>query len=316
MSAISCFYILMRIRQPHLTETYHIVGQMDQQLRGVDVAYDSLTGTAPRRLLARHFALPLYFHWLNEGWVLEKKNQIAGWLYLLHRTSLTHINDIGVKPTCRRQGLGRTLLRWANRRAYEKEHKLLTLAVTLTNLPALHLYESEQFKPIHYQLWKGASRHLPCRKSVLRLRLLEPSQREIPFNEMSKYSLIADGHLASPLLRDHKNNWYSERGVAWEVWQARKRVAYANLIGETLYLFPVEPHNQILLQEICSALHSQLPRTEALTLDLGSNVADETAKSLLQKKGWQLEVRKQILMVREVKMERNKEHNALTFDEL
>lgn len=291
----------MIIRRPHLTETHDIVGQIDQELRGVDVAYDFLTRTPLRRLLARHFALPLYFHWLNEGWLLEKKNQIAGWLYLLHRTTLTHINDIGVKPTFQRQGLGRTLLRWANTRAYEKEHKLLTLAVTLTNLPALHLYESEQFKPIHYQIWKGASRHLPCSKSPLRLRSLERSQRMIPFNNMSKYSLIADGHLAIPLLSDHKNNWYSERGVAWEVWQARKRVAYANLIGETLYLFPVEPNNKILLQEIWSALHSQLPRTDALTLDLGSNVADETAKSLLQKKGWQVEARKQILMVREVK---------------
>lgn len=346
-------FLPMMIRPPTLAETYRIVGLIDEGLRGVDVAYDSLVRTPSRRWFTRYLHLPFYFHWLNEGWVLEKNEQIVAWLYLLHSFHSTHINDIGVSATFRRKGFGKELLRWAEIRAQQRKKSALTLVVSVANHAAVELYDSFGFERVHYHLWQGRKALLPHAPHTIRPRLLDPPQRAVPFHEWWANSLAADGHPIDALLADQARYSYSTRGKAWELWRAKKSVGYADLIGNRLRLLMVSkdalsslneakrawgqnwhaspnhppaikgvskereaaddegkrPRQKAafwqpsalgtLLQEAWNVLHPMLP-TSTLTLDLGSNMADQAVHTQLTEAGWTMKKQERMLMIKEI----------------
>jgi GNAT superfamily N-acetyltransferase len=289
----------MTIRAPTLPETFEAVRLLDAAMRGVDAAYDALVYPRLRGWLARYIGLPLYFHWLHEGWILELDESIAGWLYLQHLSLSTHVNDIGVAPAHRRQGCGTRLLQWAEARAREKGKIVLTLAVSVANHPAVRLYERNAFRPVHHTLWEGSWESLPITPSPIRPRELDMSQRPAPFTEFWAHSLAADGHPAAPLLADQLTYWYTPRGRAWELWQQQRLVGYADFVGSVLRLFVGSPHNAPLLQAAWSALRPLLPPGR-LTLDLGSAAAHEAARPVLQSVGWTPAHRDRMLMVKPI----------------
>ncbi len=289
----------MTIRAPKLLETSEAVRLLDAAMRGVDAAYDALVYPRLRGWLARYIGLPLYFHWLHEGWILERGDSIAGWLYLQHFSLSTHVNDIGVAPAHRREGWGTRLLQWAEARAREKGKIVLTLAVSVTNAPAVRLYERNAFRPVHHTLWGGSRESLPIVLSNIRPRELDVAQRPAPFTEFWAHSLAADGHPAAPLLADQLTYWYTPRGRAWELWQQQRLVGYADSVGSVLRLFVGAPQNTDLLQAAWSALRPLLPPGR-LTLDLGSAAAHEAARSILLAAGWTSNHRDRMLMVKPV----------------
>lgn len=273
---------------------------MDQSLRGVDSSYDRLVRSPLRGWLARNVSLPLYFHGFNEGWILEVDGTIAGWLYLQHLTQSTHINDIGVAPEYQRQGNGTRLLTWAETRATEKGKGVLTLAVTASNHPAVSLYTRSGFRPLHHALWQGTREMLPVAPSSIRPRELDAAQRPVPFREFWSHALAADGQPTTPLLADQLSHWYTGRGQAWELWRERRLVGYADLVANVLRLFLGTVEGDAPLQAAWSALTPLLP-SGSLRLDLGSNVADEQTRPLLERAGWKQRHRKRMLMVKSVK---------------
>lgn len=287
----------MNIRPPTLTESYRIVQLMDRSLHGVDTAYDHLTRSGWRRALARHMTLPHYFHWLNEGWMLEIKGEIAGWLYLLHHKRSTHVNDLGVAPAYRRQGHGQRLLTWAEQRAKAKGKTMLTLAVTIHNEPAVALYERCGFQALHPQLWIGSREALPPSRLTLPASPLLPAQRALLFREAWARALTSDGHDPLPLLADQVQHWQSGWGKAWEFWQEGQRIGYADFSAGLLRLYPTYPDEPALLAAMGAALAPLLP-PGPLTLDLGSMCADQHAAPLLEAQGWQPTLRERMLMIR------------------
>jgi GNAT superfamily N-acetyltransferase len=289
----------MTIRAPTLPETFEAVRLLDAAMRGVDAAYDALMYPRLRGWLARYIGLPLYFHWLNEGWILERDDSIAGWLYLQHFSHSTHVNDIGVAPAHQREGCGTRLLQWAEARAREKGKMVLTLAVSVTNHPAVRLYERNAFRPVHHTLWEGSRESLPIVPSAVRPRELEVPQRLAPFTEFWGHSLAADGHPTAPLLADQLTYWYTPHGRAWELWQHQRLVGYADSVGSVLRLFVGSPRNAPLLQAAWSALRPLLPLGR-LTLDLGSAAAHEAARPILHAAGWNPTCRDRMLMVKPI----------------
>jgi ribosomal protein S18 acetylase RimI-like enzyme len=202
----------VEIRSPTLAESQRVVSLRNESLRGVDSAYEKLAQNPIRHWLAQHVALPTYFHWLNEGWILVDGGEITGWLYLLHRAKSTHINDLGIAAGQRRRGYGRRLLAWAEQRARDRRKAALTLAVTGTNQPAVALYETAGYLPVHHRRWKGAGNRLPLVKAQMRVRELDLSQRPATFGDMWQRSLKADQHPVAPLIEDQIGNWYASGG--------------------------------------------------------------------------------------------------------
>ena len=78
----------------------------------------------------------------------ERDGRIIGLAGLLHVLDEGAIANIAVAPDCRRQGVGRALLRALLALAGELDLASVTLEVRESNLPAQALYLGEGFKPL------------------------------------------------------------------------------------------------------------------------------------------------------------------------
>jgi ribosomal protein S18 acetylase RimI-like enzyme len=86
--------------------------------------YIPLLGRKPQPMTADHRQMILE----NDVWLLEEEGQVLGILELIAEPGCLLIYSVAVRPGHQRQGLGRQLLDWAERRA------------ALAALPRLRLY--------------------------------------------------------------------------------------------------------------------------------------------------------------------------------
>lgn len=120
---------------------------------GTDVLLDSMRAVGPfRRLTLRYVTLPLYFA-REEGWAVRgPRGVMAAVIYLRRRDTagvhVLHIDDVVVDARFRRQGLAQRLLARAEEIARREHRPYLTLAVTVTNTPAVTLYRRAGFQEL------------------------------------------------------------------------------------------------------------------------------------------------------------------------
>jgi len=81
-------------------------------------------------------------------WVMHEDGRVLGYLCLWEITDELHITNIAVHPTCRRQGIGRTLLRGVLDDARQRKLRLVVLEVRPSNTEARTLYETFGFRVI------------------------------------------------------------------------------------------------------------------------------------------------------------------------
>ncbi|MBT2459636.1 GNAT family N-acetyltransferase [Streptomyces sp. ISL-86] len=81
--------------------------------------------------------------------VLEAAGVPVGHVWLAPRGEGSYIFDIEVDPGHRGQGYGRDLMLLAERTALAEDHRILALQVFAGNTPALRLYESLGYRPVH-----------------------------------------------------------------------------------------------------------------------------------------------------------------------
>ena len=87
-------------------------------------------------------------------WVYVREGQFIGEVSLVHTHpdpdytipgKRAYLSRLVVRPDCRRQGIGRTLVRFAVKKAAELGYNELSIGVDLDNYPALKLYAEEGF---------------------------------------------------------------------------------------------------------------------------------------------------------------------------
>ena len=82
-------------------------------------------------------------------WVAERKPQgILGYAITSSVSDDGEIERIGVAPTCRRVGVGRSLLRHALDQLFQAGVRVVWLEVRRSNENAVRLYEREGFEPV------------------------------------------------------------------------------------------------------------------------------------------------------------------------
>ena len=81
-------------------------------------------------------------------WVMHEDERVLGYLCLWEITDELHITNIAVHPTCRRQGIGRTLLQGVLDDARQRKLRLVVLEVRPSNTEARTLYETFGFRVI------------------------------------------------------------------------------------------------------------------------------------------------------------------------
>ena len=79
---------------------------------------------------------------------LEDDGSVAGYLALSSVLDEGSIDNVAVRPDCRRRGIGDALLQDAAERAREKGLAFLTLEVRASNGPAVGLYEKHGFSAV------------------------------------------------------------------------------------------------------------------------------------------------------------------------
>lgn len=81
-------------------------------------------------------------------WVMHEDGRVLGYLCLWEIAEELHITNIAVHPTCRRQGIGRELLRGVLDDARQRKLRLVVLEVRPSNTEARTLYETFGFRII------------------------------------------------------------------------------------------------------------------------------------------------------------------------
>ena len=286
-----------------LSDSYAIAGLMCESLAGVDLEFDAMTRTPLQRWWVRHIHLPIYFHFLNEGWKLVCDGSIAAYLYLLFGRESCHVNDIGVVPAYRRRGLARLLMTFAERRALDRGLPAMTLAVTVHNTPAVNLYRSLGYRAAHHCFWRGESARLPTTpRRAVRRRELSPEQRVGPFREFWARSLEAAGLPAAALLADQARYWWTPAGRGFELWgDEPEPLGYADLLrveGVTeLRIFPARPDDPALVDDLIAGLAAEL-KDRVVHIELGSEQADRGAEPLLRSRDFACLSRGRMLMAK------------------
>lgn len=290
-----------------LADSYVISGLMCSSLAGVDVEFDAMIRTPLRRWWTRHIYLPAYFHFLNDGWKLTCGEQIVAYLYLLFGRQSCHINDIGVVPAHRRQGLGRRLMAFAEECARARGLTAMTLAVTVRNQPAVTLYTGLGYRAAAHHFWHGPTRSLlavSARHRGVRCRELNPAQRLQPFCEFWERSLAALNLPAAALIADQAHHWWTPVGRAFELWgNEPEPLGYADLVSRNgtaqLRILPARSDDAGLLADLVAALVPTV-HEEILHLELGSEVADRAATPLLRTYGFEYRTNERMLMAKAI----------------
>ncbi|MCZ7574681.1 MAG: GNAT family N-acetyltransferase [Ardenticatenaceae bacterium] len=290
-----------------LNDSYDIAGLMCSSLAGVDVEFDAMIRTPLRRWWTRHVYLPAYFHFLNEGWKLVCGGQIAAYLYLLFGRQTCHVNDIGVVPAYRRQGLARRLMAFAEERARARSLTAMTLAVTVRNQPAVTLYLSLGYRAAAHHFWSGrrdALLAVPARGQPVRRRELSPAQRIQPFCDLWGRSLATLGLPAAAVVADQARQWWTPVGRAFELWGDEPGpLGYADLVSRNgtsqLRVLPARSDDEVLLVRLVGALAPVVPDDE-VQLELGNETADTVVAALLQAHDFQYSTHGRMLMVKAV----------------
>jgi len=99
---------------------------------------------------------PLYVRSTLTSLKVAVQGKIAGYILIKRRDHSLHVWDLVVDPEFRGQGIGESLMKFAEKHA-ENRHRYVTLAVMEDNLPAMRLYrklgyENLQFSPVCYHL--------------------------------------------------------------------------------------------------------------------------------------------------------------------
>lgn len=81
-------------------------------------------------------------------WVMREAGRVLGYLCLWEIADELHITNIAVHPSCRRQGIGRTLLQGVLEDARKRKLRLVVLEVRPSNTEARILYETFGFRVI------------------------------------------------------------------------------------------------------------------------------------------------------------------------
>lgn len=81
-------------------------------------------------------------------WVMREDGRAIGYLCLWEIADELHVTNIAVDPACRRQGVGRTLLKAVLDAARERGLRLVVLEVRPSNTEARTLYEAFGFRVI------------------------------------------------------------------------------------------------------------------------------------------------------------------------
>ena len=81
-------------------------------------------------------------------WVMREDGRTIGYLCLWEIADELHITNVAVDPRCRRQGVGRMLLRGVLEDARERRLRLVVLEVRPSNAEARSLYEGFGFRVI------------------------------------------------------------------------------------------------------------------------------------------------------------------------
>ena len=77
---------------------------------------------------------------------VKADGKFAGYMGMHIILDECYVTNVAVKEKCRRKGLGRLLLSFAEKKAKERDCSFISLEVRVSNLPAIGLYEKEGYE--------------------------------------------------------------------------------------------------------------------------------------------------------------------------
>lgn len=83
-----------------------------------------------------------------EAWVLERNNQLEGYVLFYIKVGECHILNLCVHPQCQRQGHGARILRRILEFSKSQDAHVALLETRVTNIPAINLYIKYGFKEV------------------------------------------------------------------------------------------------------------------------------------------------------------------------
>jgi len=111
--------------------------EIEKQSFSVPWTYDLFFSELTRNRYARYF-------------VLEKDNEVVGYLGLWHKGSSFHITNIAIAEKLRRKGYGRKLLKFVEKIAATHKIKKISLEVRSSNRIARDMYKKYGYKVIRF----------------------------------------------------------------------------------------------------------------------------------------------------------------------
>lgn len=139
------------VRPLTFIDNFNHTGTLVEAMRGRDIAFERLENSELTYLGARWVGLPLYYHWACTGYGAFEGRRLAGTIHVNGWRQALHVAALAVHPHYRQRGVGRTLLRLAERRARDLGRRWLSLRVTTSNEAAVRLYKSEGFRPAQHR---------------------------------------------------------------------------------------------------------------------------------------------------------------------
>jgi GNAT superfamily N-acetyltransferase len=205
-----------------------------------DLTFQRVLRSEFARQVSRVAGLPLYYHLITSGVGAFIGDKAVGWMYVHGRSQVLYVQAIAVDAEFRGQGIGTSLLRYAEDQARALSRRWLGLRVTHTNAPAIRLYERFGFRRGHWRLWRGAGPAF--NGDGLPFRRVHGAGIGANFRAFSRFWTIQDAageHWLSECLIDEQ---YGLAHQHWVSLKAGRPGGYANLragaVGSLIYLAP------------------------------------------------------------------------------
>jgi len=144
-------------------QIYQASGTFIDALKEQDASVQEWFGNslALKRIMTRS-GVPLYYHWFTSGYGAFADHQYeVGWVFLRGWRQVLYVEGIAVLPEWRQKGVGTALMNFAEQQARELHREWLGLTVTISNNPAVSLYQKQGYQQGHAKVLVYEGAELP-----------------------------------------------------------------------------------------------------------------------------------------------------------
>lgn len=247
------------------------------------------------RKLGRRVTRPLYYHLVTSGYGAFDADRLIGWMYLRGWYQVLYIDTLIVHHKYQGQGVGCSLLDFAEKQAREQHREWLGLTVTTGNMASLGSYEAHGFERGHWRIMRcaGGVSNGTALQTAVRLQPLLGSAAQRAFWRFATLDMNAGDTAGHPTLtRFLMQDPYHGPGLHWLVVADGVPIAYLNRSGTatqpTVFVAsgPERWDSPALVDALRIAAGAGRIQPDSVDVRLGSSRHHESARALLEPLGF------------------------------